>query len=66
MREVVISQTVLDKIDDLEYFLKTELKLSKEAAKCRCDRMETLFQSFELFDDGIIVRDMSHAKLLKD
>ena len=98
MREVVISQTVLDKIDDLEYFLKTELKLSKEAAKCRCDRMETLFQSlegiadyplcrfkkwrvlgyrcvpfeknwifaYELFDDGIIVRDMSHAKLLKD
>lgn len=98
MREVVISQTVQDKIDDLELFLKNELKLSKQAAKRRCDRMDNLFISlagiadyplcrfkkwrslgyrcvpfekdwifaYEVFDDGIIVRDMSHAKLLKE
>ena len=98
MREVVISQTVQDKIADLELFLKNELKLSKQAAKCRCDRMDSLFLSlagitdyplcrfkkwrvlgyrcvpfekdwifaYEVFDDGIIVRGMSHAKLLKE
>ncbi len=96
MREVVISQTVLDKIDDLEQFLKTQLKMSKEAAKRRCDRIDSLFQSlagiadyplcrfnkwrvlgyrcvpfekdwifaYEVFEDGIIVRDMSHTSLL--
>lgn len=98
MREVVISQTVLDKIDDLEQFLKTQLKMSKETARRRCDRMDRLFLSlggiadyplcrfrkwqvlgyrcvpfekdwifaYEIFDDGIIIRDMSHAKLLKE
>ncbi len=98
MREVVISQTVQNKIDDLELFLKNELKLSKQAAKRRCNRMDSLFQllagisdfplcrfkkwrvlgyrcvpfekdwifAYEVFDDGIIIRDMSHAKLLKE
>lgn len=95
MREVVISQTVQDKIDELEVFLKTQLKMSKEAAKRRCDRMDVLFLSlgdyplcrfkkwrllgyrcvsferdwvfaYEIFDDGVIIRDMSHVKLLKD
>ena len=98
MREVVISQTVLDKIDELEQFLKTQLKMSKEAAKRRCDRMDSLFLSlagiadyplcrfkkwrvlgyrcfpfekdwifaYEVFDEGIIIRDMSHVKLLKE
>lgn len=98
MREVVISQTVQDKIGDLELFLKNELKLSKQAAKRRCNRMDSLFLSlagiadypicrfkkwrvlgyrcipfekdwifaYEVFDDGIIVRDMSHVKLLKE
>ena len=98
MREVVISQTVQDKIDDLELFLKNQLKLSKEAAKRRCDRMDNLFESlssavdyplcrfrkwrtlgyrctvfeknwvfaYEIFEDGIIVRDMSHASLLAE
>lgn len=45
MREVVISQAVQDKIDDLELFLKDQLKLSKEAAKRRCARMDELFES---------------------
>lgn len=98
MREVVISQAIQDKIDDLELFLKNELKLSKQAAKRRCDRMDSLFQSlagiadyplcrfkkwrvlgyrcvpfekdwifaYEVFDDGIIIRDMLHTKLLKE
>ncbi len=96
MREVVISQTVQDKIDDLELFLKNVLKLSKEAARHRCGRMDELFESlagvadhplcrfkkwqvlgyrcavfekdwvfaYEVFEDGVIVRDMSHTSLL--
>lgn len=98
MREVVISQAVQNKIDDLELFLKDQLKLSKEAARNRCDRMDELFVSlagiadyplcrfkkwqilgyrcvvfekswvfaYEVFEDGIIVRDMSHASLLAE
>jgi len=98
MRKVVISQIVQDKIDDLELFLKNELKLSKQAAKRRCDRMDSLFLSlagqvdfplcrfrkwqilgyrcvpfekdwifaYEVFEDGIIVRDMAHTSLLKE
>ncbi len=97
MREVVISQTVQDKIGELELFLKDELKLSVQAAKHRCDRMDNLFISlvgvadyslcrfkkwrilgyrcvsfekdwifaYEIFEGGVIVRDMCHAKLLK-
>ena len=96
MREVVISQDVQRKIDDLELFLKDQLKLSKEAAMRRCDRMDKLFESlgsrvdyplcrfakwkslgyrcvvfeknwvfaYEIFEDGVIVRDMSHTSLL--
>ena len=98
MREVVISQTAQDKIDDLELFLKDVLKLSKEAAKRRCSRMDELFESlagvadyplcrfkkwcklgyrcavfekdwvfaYETYEDGVIVRDMSHTSLLAD
>lgn len=98
MREVLISQAVQDKIDDLELYLKDVLKLSKEAATRRCDRMDELFESltgaadyplcrfrkwrkagyrcavfekdwvfaYEVFEDGIIVRDMSHASILTE
>ena len=96
MRKVVISQAVQDKIDELELFLKNQLKLSKEAAKRRCYRMDKLFESlasavdyplcrfekwksfgyrcavfekdwvfaYEIFEDGVILRDMSHTSLL--
>lgn len=98
MREVVISQTVRDKIDDLELYLKNDLKMSKEAAKRRSDRMRKFVKAFantadcplcrfkrwrvlgyrcavcekdwifayEVFDDGVIVRDMSHTSFLKE
>ena len=39
MRKVIISNTVRDKIDELELFLKNDLNLSKKAASNRCDRM---------------------------
>ena len=96
MREVVISQIVQDKLDNLELFLKNELRLSKYAAKCRCDRMGEFLNSlrneadyslcrfkkwhmlgyrcvvfekswvfaYELFDEGVIIRDMSNVALL--
>jgi len=76
--------------------MKDELKLSKEAARKRSDRMRTFVHSFsnevdyslcrfkkwrifgyrcavfektwvfayEVFDDGVIVQDMSHTALL--
>lgn len=98
MREVVISKTVQGKIEDLELFLKNTLKLSKEAARRRCCRMDELFESlagvadyplcrfkkwqtlgykcvvfekdwifaYEIFEDGVIVRDMSHTSLLAE
>ncbi|MDR2586204.1 MAG: hypothetical protein LBC84_08320 [Prevotellaceae bacterium] len=96
MRVVRVSGAVIDKISNLEFFLKNDLKLSKEAAQKRCDRMRTFLFSlgkeadyalcrfqmwqilgyrcavfekswvfaYEVFDDGIIVRDMSHTTVL--
>lgn len=45
MREVVISDTVQGKIGELEMFLKEGLKMSKEAAFKRCNRMDDFFES---------------------
>ena len=96
MREVQISGKVVRKIQDLELFLRDELKLSKEAARKRSDRMRMFVKSlskpadyplcrfkkwrihgyrcvvfekawifaYEVFDGGVIVRDMSHTSLL--
>ena len=96
MREVVVSDTVQARIGELEGFLRDELRMSKTAARKRCDRMDEFFESlagrvdyplcrfkkwrefgyhcavfekdwvfaYEPFDDGIIIRDMSHTKLL--
>lgn len=93
MREVVVSETVLGKI----VFLRDSLKMSKEAARRRCDRMDEFFASlavrvdyplcrfrkwrmlgyhcavfekdwvfaYEIFDDGVIIRDMSNTALSK-
>ena len=98
MREVLISGQVLNKINELESFLKDELKLSKEAARNRSDRIRKFMYSFnievdyplcrfkkwrilgyrcavfektwifayEIFENGVIVRDMSHTALLAE
>ena len=47
MREVVISDAVLEKIGELEIFLKEGLKMSKEAAFKRCNRMDDFFESLK-------------------
>ena len=96
MREVLVDGKVWDKISELELYLKDELKLSKEAARRRSDRMRDFVASFrnavdyplcrfkrwrllgyhcaifdkdwifayEIFDEGVIVRDMSNTALL--
>ena len=46
MREVRISGQVMNKIDELESFLKNELMLSKEAARKRSNRMRKFISSF--------------------
>lgn len=98
MREVLIADTVLDKISEMRIYLLDELKLSREAALKRTDRMDEFLRSlsnaadyplcrfrrwcslgyrcaifekdwvfaYELFDKGIIIRDMSHTSLLKE
>ena len=45
MREVYVSGKVWDKIYELEYYLQTEMKLTKEAALKRSDRMRTFLKS---------------------
>ena len=98
MREVVISDRVREKISELELFLRDELKLSKEAASGRCNRIDDFLLAlampadypfcrfkrwrmlgyrcvafekawvfaYELFDGGVIVRDMAHTATLGD
>ncbi|NDV80651.1 hypothetical protein D0T87_01490 [Bacteroides sp. 51] len=96
MREVLVSETVMNKVVDLRDYLIEDLKLSREAAHKRTDRIDGFLLSlageadyplcrfkrwrvmgyrcavfekdwifaYEVFDDGIIVRDMSHTSLL--
>lgn len=98
MREVLIADTVLNRISELRIYLVEELKLSREAALNRTERMDDFLRSlgnaadyplcrfrkwcslgyrcavfekdwvfaYELFDEGVIVRDMSHTALLKE
>jgi len=98
MREVTISNTVQNKIDELRIYLIEELKLSREAAIARTCRIDDFLLSlgyhadyalcrfkkwqelgyrcavfektwifaYEIFDNGIIVRDMSHTALLTE
>ena len=98
MRKVIISYEVWEKLEELEYFLVDELKLSGEAALklsrlmrefvgslrneadyslCRFKRWRTLgyrcavFEkdwifAYEIFDGGVIVRDMSHTAALAE
>ena len=97
MREVHVSGQVLDKISELELYLQTEMKFSKEAARRRSDRMRVFLKSlnapvnyalcrfkrcsvlgyrcadfegwvfaYEIFDGGVIVRDMAHGATLAD
>lgn len=96
MREVLLSDIVMDKVTDLRVYLVEELKLSQEAAHKRIDRINSFLLSlanivdyplcrfkkwrvlgyrcaifekdwvfaYEIFEDGVIVRDMSHTSLL--
>lgn len=96
MREVLIADTVLNRISELRIYLVEELKLSREAALNRTERMDDFLRSlgnaadyplcrfrkwcllgyrcaifekdwvfaYELFEEGVIVRDMSHTALL--
>ncbi len=96
MREVLVSDAVLDKVADLRIYLVEQLKLSWEAAHKRTDRIDgfiialgneadyplcrfkkwqvlgyrcAVFEkdwvfAYEVFEDGVIVRDMSHTSLL--
>ena len=98
MRNVIISDVVRQKIEELECYLVDELKLSEEAALKRSRRMREFVKSFgnavdyplcrfkrwnalgyrcavfektwifayEIIDDGVIVRDMSHAAALAE
>lgn len=45
MRKVLIADTVLDRISELRSYLLNELKLSREAALKRTDRMDDFLRS---------------------
>jgi len=96
MREILISDAVINEVSDLRIYLVEQLKMSREAAQKRVDRIDGFLLSlaneadyplcrfrkwqalgyrcavfekdwvfaYELFEDGIIVRDMSHTSLL--
>ena len=98
MREVVVSESVMDKVADLRAHLTNKLKLSREATHRRIDRIDAfllllaneadyplcrfkkwhtqgyrcaVFEkdwvfAYEVFEDGVIVRDMSHTSLLAE
>ena len=56
MREVRISGLVMNKIEELESFLKNDLKLSKEAARKRSNRMRKFVCSFSNMGDYSLCR----------
>ena len=96
MRKVIVSDLVRKKLEELEYFLIDELKLSEEFALKRSRRMRVLINSlcnpadyplcrfkkwkvlgyrcvvferdwvfaYEVFKNGVIVRDMAHTSTL--
>jgi len=98
MRKVNISDAVVERLEELEFFLIDELKLSEEAALKRSQRMREFVGSltiptayplcrfsrwqllgyrcavfekawvfaYEIFTEGIIIRDMSHTAVLID
>lgn len=97
MREVSASELVMSKLSELEFYLQTELKFSKPAARKRVARLDKFLSSlsgdadyslcrlkqwralgyrcavfegwvfaYETFDDGVIIQDMKHAKLITD
>ena len=56
MREVYVSEQVWDKISELESYLKTVLKFSKEAARKRSDRMRIFLKSLNAPADYALCR----------
>jgi len=98
MRKVAISEIVIEKLADLRVYLTEDLKMSREAAHKRINRINSFLLSlgnavdyslcrfkrwrvlgyrcavfekdwvfaYEAFEDGIIIRDMSHTSLLAE
>lgn len=98
MRNVSVSDIVMDKVSDLRIYLIEELKMSRETAHKRTNRIEVFLLSlaqeadyplcrfkkwhemgyryvvfekdwvfaYKVFEDGIIVMDMSHTSLLTE
>ncbi len=97
MRKVIVSETVMRKLADLDFYMQRELKFSKQAARKRIARIDSVLSSlsapvrhalcrfrrwheagyscialegwvfaYEIFPDGVIIRDMAHGKLLDD
>jgi hypothetical protein len=56
MRKVIVSAAVREKIDELELFLKNELRLSKTAATQRCDRIDAFLKSLSAPGDYALCR----------
>ncbi len=98
MRNVIILESVQERIDELQYYLLHELKLSEEFTFKRIHRMRELVATlslpvdyapcrfrrwrelgyrcvmfdrswvfaYEVLPEGVIIRDMQHAKALAD
>jgi hypothetical protein len=49
MREVFVSDRVMNKVSDLRIYLIEELKLSRKAAHKRTDRINTFLMSFATY-----------------
>ena len=56
MRDVYISGEVLERLSELEAYLKQEFKLSKEAARKRSDRMRLFLKSLGYSADFALCR----------
>jgi hypothetical protein len=56
MRKVILAVAVKRKLDDLEAFLRDELKLSKEAAARRMDRIGERLYSLSVPGDSPLCR----------
>ena len=77
MRKVAISGAVLEKVADLRAYLTDELTGAADYPLCRFKKWHRLgyrcavFEknwvfAYEVFDDGIIIRDMCHTAILKE
>lgn len=63
MREVIVTQSVWDKIADFRVYLSVELKLSEEAAMRRTDRMGAFLKRLANHGDYALCRFSRWRKL---